>query len=59
MWYPNLDLTQLATFRLEAAEELVEAGPELTRRAAALADYTKTAVFVPDLDVDGNVVPPS
>ena len=55
----NLDLTQLATFRLEAADELVEAGPELTRHALALADYTNTTVFVPDLDADGNEVTPS
>lgn len=58
-WYPNLDLTQLATFRLEATDKLVEAGPDLTRCAGALADYTNTVVFVPGLDVDGNVATPS
>ena len=48
-WYPNLDLTQLATFRLEAGPELEEVGPELTRILAALADYTNTTVFVPNM----------
>ena len=46
-WYLNLDLTQLATFRQEAGLELAAAGPELTRRAAVLADYTNLSSLSP------------
>ena len=34
-------------------------GPALTRRAASIAEYTETGVFVPELDADGNTMPPS
>ena len=39
--------------------ELAEVGPKLTQHATTLSDYTNTAVFVPDLDDDGNEVTPS
>jgi hypothetical protein len=45
-------------FRQEAREELVAAGPALTRRVVAIAEYTETGVFLPELDKEGAEVPP-
>ena len=58
-WYPGLNLAQLAMFRQEAREELVAVGPALTRCAAAIAEYTETGVFLPELDEEGAEVPPN
>ena len=57
-WYPGLDLAQLATFRLEAQEELAAVESELVSRAAAIADFTDTNVFVPEQAAGGEEVPP-
>ena len=57
-WYPDLDLAELATFRLEAESELAAVRGVLVKRAASLADYADTAVFIPELDENGHVVPP-
>nr|XP_020178799.2 uncharacterized protein LOC109764369 [Aegilops tauschii subsp. strangulata] len=58
-WYPGLSLAQLATFRLEASEELAAVAPVLYHRAAAIAEYTDTSVFLPELDEEGAEVPPN
>jgi hypothetical protein len=57
-WYPGLDLAQLATFRQEAGPELAAVGPVLTQHAAAIAEYTDTTVFIPELDEEGAEVLP-
>ena len=56
-WYPGLDLAQLATFRLEAQGELAAVEAELVNRAAAIADFTDTSVFVPEVVEEGGEVP--
>ena len=56
-WYPGLDLAQLATFRLEAQEELAVVETELVSRAAAIADFTNTSVFVPEMVEEGGEAP--
>ena len=58
-WYPGLDLAQLATFRQEAAPKLAAASRDLTQRAAAIADYTDTTEFVPELNKESAEVPPN
>lgn len=57
-WYPRLNLAQLTTFRQEAQEELVAVERDLGRRAAAIAEYTNTSVFVPELAENGAEAPP-
>ena len=57
-WYPGLDLDRLAVFRLEAQAELVALEGALVERAAAIADYTDTSVFVPERAEGGEEVPP-
>ncbi|XP_044389882.1 uncharacterized protein [Triticum aestivum] len=57
-WYPGLDLDRLAAFRSEAQTELVAVEGVLVERAAAIADYTNTSVFVPKRAVNGEEVPP-
>ena len=57
-WYPRLNLAQLTMFRQEAQEELVAVERDLVRRAAAIAEYTNTSVFVPELAENGAQVPP-
>ena len=56
-WYPGLNLAQLATFRQEASEELVAVRRELTQHAAAIAEYTNTGDFIPELDERGAEMP--
>ena len=56
-WYPGLDLAQLTTFQLEGQEKLVAVEDDLIRRAATIADYTDTCVFVPELVDKGAEVP--
>ena len=53
-WYPELSLDQLATWRQEANTELDPARPAIIQRALAIADYTDTSAFAPE--VDDNVV---
>ena len=56
-WYPGLDLPQLTMFQLEAQEELVAVEAELISRAAAIADYTDTSVFIPEVVEEGAEAP--
>ena len=56
-WYRGLDLAQLTMFRQEAQEELVAVERDLIKRAAAIAEYTNTNVFVPELAENGAEVP--
>ena len=56
-WYPGLDLAQLTMFRLEAQEELAAMEAELDNRAAAIADFTDTNVFVPEVVEEGGEAP--
>ena len=57
-WYPGLDLDRLAVFLSEAQAELVAVEGALVERAAAIADYTDTSVFVPERAAGGEEVPP-
>jgi len=57
-WYLGLNLAQLTMFRQEAQEELVAVERDLVRRAAVIAKYTDTSLFVPKLTENGVVVPP-
>ena len=57
-WYPGLDLAQLTTFLQEALEELAAVEGELVRRVAAIAEYTDTGVFIPELSENGAEAPP-
>ena len=57
-WYPGLDLDRLAAFRSEAQAELVAVEGALVERAAAIANYTDTSVFVLERAANGEEVPP-
>ena len=57
-WYPGLSLAQLAMFLLEAQEELAVVEDDLVKRAAAIAEYTDTSVFVPERVENGAEAPP-
>ena len=57
-WYLGLDLDRLAAFRSEAQTELAAVEGALIERAAAIADYTNTSVFVPEQTANGEEVPP-
>ena len=57
-WYPGLDLDRLAAFRSEAQAELEAVEGALIERAAAIAEYTDTSVFVPEQAEGGEEVPP-
>ena len=56
-WYPGLDLAQLATWRQQANEELEAVRPAIIRRASAIADYTDTSAFAPEVDDNGVAQP--
>ena len=56
-WYPELSLDQLATWRQEADTELELARPAIIQRASAIADYTDTSAFVPEVDDNGVAQP--
>jgi len=56
-WYPGLDLDRLAAFRSEAQAELEAVEGALIERAAAIAEYTDTCVFVPERAEGGEEVP--
>ena len=56
-WYPGLSLDQLATWRQQADTELEPARPAIIRRASAIADYTDTNVFAPEVDDNGVAQP--
>ena len=56
-WYPGLNLDQLATWRQQADTELEPARPAIIRRASAIADYTDTSVFAPEVDDNGVAQP--
>ena len=55
--YPGLSLDQLATWRQQADTELEPARPAIIRRASAIADYTDTSVFAPEVDDNGVAQP--
>ncbi|KAM3254494.1 hypothetical protein ACQJBY_048165 [Aegilops geniculata] len=57
-WYPGLDLDRLATLRSEAQAELIAVEDALVERAAAIADYIDTSIFVPERAEDGGEAPP-
>ena len=57
-WYPGLDLDRLATLRSEAQSELAATEDALVKRAAAIAEYTDTSIFVPERSEDGEEVQP-
>ena len=57
-WYPGLDLDRLAAFRSEAQAELEAVEGALIERAAAIAEYTDTSVFVPERAEGGEEVSP-
>ena len=57
-WYPGLDLHRLAKLRSEAQPELAAVEDALVKRAAAIAEYTDTSIFVPEQSEDGEEVPP-
>ena len=46
-------MDQLATWRQEAGEELEAVRPAIIQRASAIADYTDTSAFAPEVDDDG------
>ncbi|XP_073360423.1 uncharacterized protein [Aegilops tauschii subsp. strangulata] len=56
-WYPELSLDQLATWRQEADEELEAVRPAIIQRASAIADYTDTSAFAPEVDDNGIAQP--
>ena len=57
-WYPGLDLDRLAAFRSKAQAELDVVEGALIKRAAAIAEYTDTSVFVPKRAEGGEEVLP-
>ena len=50
-------MDQLATWWQEADTELEPARPAIIRRASAIADYTDTSVFAPEVDDHGVAQP--
>ena len=58
VWYPGLNLAQLTTFRQEAQEVLVAVEDDLVKRAAAIAEYTNTSIFIPERAENGAEAPP-
>ena len=56
-WYPGLSLDELATWRQQADTKLEPAQPAIIRRASAIADYTNTSVFAPEVDDNGVAQP--
>ena len=56
-WYPELSLNQLATWQQEADTELEPARPAIIQRASAIADYTDTNAFAPEVDGNGVAQP--
>jgi hypothetical protein len=50
-------LDQLATWRQEADTELEPARPDIIQRASAIADYTDTSAFAPEVDDNGIAQP--
>ena len=50
-------MTELATFQQEANEELEAVPPAIIQRASAIAEYTDTSAFVPELNDDGVALP--
>src|SRR3954471_1359763 len=56
--YPDLSLDQLATLRAEAQPELAAMEDDFVKRAAAIAEYVDTSVFVPERADNGEEAPP-
>src|SRR3954470_12670872 len=57
-WYPDLSLDQLATLRAEAQLELAAMKDDFVKRAAAIAEYVDTNVFVPEQTDNGEEASP-
>ena len=56
-WYPGLNLDQLRTWQQEADEELEAVRPAIIQRASAIANYTDTSAFAPEVNDDGVAQP--
>ena len=56
-WYPVLSLDQLATWQQEADTELEAMRPDIIQHASAIADYTDTSAFAPEVDDNGVAQP--
>ena len=56
-WYPGLNLDQLSTWQQEADEELEAVRPAIIQCASAIAEYTDTSAFAPEVD-DAGVAQP-
>ena len=56
-WYPGLNLDQLCTWREKADEELEAVRPAIIQRASAIADFTDTSAFAPEVNEDGVAQP--
>ena len=56
-WYPGLNLDQLRTWRMEADAKLEPARSAIIQRASAIADYTDTSAFAPEVDDNGVAQP--
>ena len=50
-------MDQLITWRQEADEELEAVRPAIIQRASAIADYTDTSAFAPEVNDDGVAQP--
>src|SRR4051812_32068785 len=57
-WFLDLSLDQLATLQAEAQPELAAMEDDFVKRAAAIAEYIDTSVFVPERADNGEEVPP-
>ena len=56
-WYPELNLDQLRTWRLEADAELEEVRSAIAQRASTIAECTDISVFAPEINDDGVAQP--
>lgn len=56
-WYPRPSLDQLRTWRQEADRELEAVRLAITQRASAIADFTNTSAFAPEVNEDGVAQP--
>ena len=50
-------MDQLSTWQQEADEELEAVRPAIIQRASAIADYTDTSAFAPEVEDDGIAQP--
>ena len=52
-----MNLDQLSTWRQETDEELEAVRPAIIQRASAIADFTDTSAFAPEVNEDGVAQP--